>query len=108
MKGSFVVQGIDDLPLLGVALRGHVAEGSLSVGMEAQHGGTVVIIREMISMAKGKKPLSVAKKRQKVWLIPMTTVLELLRQLEGATLEFEDVRSIPVKGTLVLDPEPIV
>lgn len=107
MKGIFAVKEVVDLGMQGLVLRGIMTEGKVTPGMESRLNGTVIIIREILSTSKGNKRLRSAKKGQRVYLSPMQTVLELLKELEGESIEFDDMRSKPIKEPLVLEPELI-
>lgn len=105
MKGVFAVREVIDQGHLGLALKGMVVSGTLYEGMEARHNSIVIIIREIASSSRGNKVLRQARKGQRVLLRPLQTMYELLKAVEGQVLEFEDIRTVPLKEPLILKPD---
>lgn len=105
MKGSFAVSGLYDLPEGGWGLKGTVVTGTLEAGMEARRDAIVVIIRDLKALEDFGKALKRGRKGMKVVIIPFLTVREVLEACVGQILDFEDVRSIPVRSVLALGVE---
>lgn len=107
MKGTYVVRKVVDQGTLGHVLSGSVISGQLKKGMEARYGSIIIIIGDLLSFGPKKKVITKARKGQKVLIIPKLTVIEVLKAVEGAELEFEDIRSEPIKEGLLLKPDLI-
>ena len=96
MKGAFAVSELYELELGYWGLAGRVISGNLEAGMEARHDAIVIIIRELKAIEDPEKPLKRARKGLKAVVVPLATVREVLEVCIGQTLEFEDVRSVPI------------
>lgn len=102
MKGSFVVNELYESEPGVWGLAGVVASGSLEAGMEARYDSIVIIIREVKAADDLDKPLKRARKGLRTIIVPLTTVREMLELCVGKTLEFEDIRSIPVRAPIAV------
>jgi hypothetical protein len=107
MRGAFKVREVVDQGPLGLGLRGTVLSGQLYAGMEAQHHGMVVIIRELMTVQGENKVIKRARLRQHVIVRPLPIVYDLLKPLEGETLEFCEEKTEPIKAGLMLKVTPM-
>lgn len=104
MRGIFAVTEVVDRGNLGLALKGTVVSGQLVPGMEARSGYSIIIISQLLDSGKDATVYKRARKGQKILLQPMQLVFEVLKATEGTELAFEDIRSVPVKKSLTLEP----
>ena len=103
MGGSFKVSEVYQGPRQHLA--GEVVSGRLMPGMEARFDGGSLIIVQMFAQDRDTEPLQKVHRGDRVILDIGSTPADL-STIKGATINFDELRSIPLKKGFFLKPDP--
>ena len=105
MGGSFKVSEVYQGPRQN--LSGEVVSGRLMPGMEARLTGGRLVIIQIFAQDRDTEPLQKVHRGDRAILDIGSTGADL-STIKGATLNFDELRSIPLKKGFFLKPDPTV